>query len=484
MNVLLVRPRPDPRSINLQRFMICEPLELEVVAGHLQRLGHAVDLVDLILERRPLAWFLRRKRYDVVGFTGYINHVQVIRQLARTVRAEQPDARVVVGGVHAEVVPSDFDDPAIDHVLWANGAATLGEIASGLGRDEASALPGVWGHGKPRPAAEHPSGMRPDRAITARYRDRYNYIYHDHCATLKTSFGCPFTCRFCFCTQVCDYAERDLEEVMDELAAIPEPNVFIVDDDFLSRPSRVRAFCRALDERGITRKFIAFGRADFIVRHPEEVRLLAAHGFEAFFVGLESFRAGELDDYDKRTSVEQNVAAVRVLEAAGVQCYSGLITGPDWNRHDFDELIGFLNTFEHPMVNIQPITPMPGTPLYDDELPNLTLPREQAERWDMAHLAFAPSALSPRAYYWHLLRTYWSTSASAPQRRHLRERYGTRVYRRVRRGAVGITWQYLKLIIAPGSPAAPPTPVEPAPARRLSIIPASAGMPARSGDEA
>jgi hypothetical protein len=57
--------------------------------------------------------------------------------------------------------------------------------------------------------------------------------------------------------------------------------------------------------------------------------------------------------------------------------------------------------------------------------------------------------MSPRAYYWHLLRTYWSTSASAPQRRYLRSRYGESVYRRVRRGAVGITWQYLKLIAVP-----------------------------------
>lgn len=450
MNVLLVRPRPDPRSINLQRFMVCEPLELEVVAAHLIRLGHRVDVVDLILERHPLRHFLARQHYDLVGLTGYINHVQVVKRLAREVRLHSPGTRVVVGGVHAEVVPEDFADPAIDHILWANGAVTMGELASGLHAADAAALPGVWAPGKPRPAAEHPAGMLPDRTITARYRERYNYIYHDHCATLKTSFGCPFTCRFCFCTQVCPYLERDLDEVMDELELIAEPNVFIVDDDFLSRPSRVRAFCAAMDARGIRKTFIAFGRADFIVRHPDDIALLAAHGFEAFFVGLESFRAGELDDYDKRTSVEQNVAAVRVLERAGVQCYSGLITGPDWTRCDFDELINHLNSFDHPMVNIQPITPMPGTPLYDDERDSLVLDRGRTERWDMAHLAFVPTALSPRAYYWHLLRAYWSTSASAPQRRYLRQRYGVRAYRRVRRGAVGITWQYLKLIVHPG----------------------------------
>jgi radical SAM superfamily enzyme YgiQ (UPF0313 family) len=445
VRVLLVRPRPDPRSINLQSFMICEPLELETVAAELQHHGHQVDLLDLILEPRPLSWHLSRSTYDVIGFTGYINHIQVIKNLARVAKRLQPQAVVVVGGVHAEVVPSDFDDPAIDHVLWANSVATIAALCDG---SPATDLPGVWAPDKARPPVVQPTVL-PNRTITAKYRDRYNYIYHDRCATLKTSFGCPFSCRFCFCTQVCSYSERSLDAVMDELETIAEDNVFIVDDNFLSRPSRLTAFCAALDERQIAKKFIAFGRADFIVNHPDLITLLAAHGFEAFFVGLESFRAGDLADYDKRTSVEQNVRAVRVLEAAGVQCYSGLITGPEWDRADFDQLASFLNQFEHPMVNIQPVTPMPGTPLYADEGAGLSLSRDRAERWDMAHLAFTPQALSPRSYYWNLLRTYWTTSASAPQRRHLRRRYGTRVYRRVRRGALSITWQYLKLIAAP-----------------------------------
>jgi hopanoid C-3 methylase len=133
-----------------------------------------------------------------------------------------------------------------------------------------------------------------------------------------------------------------------------------------------------------------------------------------------------------------------------VQCYSGLITGEDWGPADFDGLVDFLNQFDHPMVNIQPITPMPGTPLYDEEHEHLTLPRSHSERWDMAHLAFTPTALSPRAYYWQLLLAYYRTSASAAQRRYIKGRYGNHVYRRVLRGALGITWQYLKLIARPG----------------------------------
>ena len=50
MKVLLVRPNTPKQSINLQSFMICEPLELEYVASALQSNGVEVDLIDMLLD--------------------------------------------------------------------------------------------------------------------------------------------------------------------------------------------------------------------------------------------------------------------------------------------------------------------------------------------------------------------------------------------------------------------------------------------------
>ena len=61
MKVLLVRPNTPKQSINLQSFMICEPLELEIVASSLLKNGHEVDLVDMLLEKKPLKYFLAQK---------------------------------------------------------------------------------------------------------------------------------------------------------------------------------------------------------------------------------------------------------------------------------------------------------------------------------------------------------------------------------------------------------------------------------------
>lgn len=447
MKVLLVRVKPHPDTVNLQSFMICEPLELEYAYSVLTADGHEAEILDMLVDKRSFASVLKSKHYDFVCFTGYIVHVGEIKKHAEKVKRLLPAAKTIVGGVHAEVVPTDFICPDINYIIWANGLHTVRRIVNGNDPEQEA---GIYAEGKTKPEVIRlEDEIFPDRKATARYRKRYNYIFHDRCATIKTSFGCPFKCSFCFCTHICNYAVRKLDRVMDELEKIEEDNVFIVDDHFTANNERVRAFVAALDERKINKHFIAFSRADFITDHPETVKLLSEHGFDAFFIGIESFRAGELNRFDKRTTVEQNGAAVRILEENGMQCYSGLIVGEDWGKRDFDTLIDYLNSFDHPLVNIQPITPIPGTPLYDEYPREIVIPREKYELWDMAHVVFRPEKLSRRKYYYHILRAYMKTSANKKQRRFILQKYGKRVYHRVRWGAAHVFLQYVKKILKP-----------------------------------
>ena len=64
MKVLLVRPQTPKASINLQSFMICEPLELEYVAASLKKDNNEVDLIDMLLENKSLKFYL--KQNDVI----------------------------------------------------------------------------------------------------------------------------------------------------------------------------------------------------------------------------------------------------------------------------------------------------------------------------------------------------------------------------------------------------------------------------------
>ncbi len=444
MKILLVKPNPSPQSINLQSFMICEPLELEYCAALLHKLGHESRIADLVIDKSfPKA--LTTDHYDAVAFTAYQVHIGIVKKYAAYAKKVRPDIVTMVGGVQAEVVPQSFDDENIDVVL-TGGLTALEAVIGAMERGESRQKLKELGRTPARANFDFPF---PDRSKTEKYRKHYNYIFHDECATIKTSFSCAYDCEFCFCTRLGRYRERDITEVVDELESIRERNVFIVDDDFLYNRKRVLEFCDLVTRRNIKKTYIAFGRADFIAANEDVIARLAQCGFDAFFVGLESFKSCELSDYNKRTTVETNNRAVRILEKYGIQCYSGLIVGYDWGKSDFDQLIAYINSFEHPMVNIQPITPIKGTPYYERVKDLIFEDETRYERFDMAHVVIKPQKMSVRAFYYNILRAYMKTMVSAKSRRYIKVRYGRKIYRRVRRGAYKIIWQYIKLIINP-----------------------------------
>ena len=449
MKVLLVRPNTPKDSINLQSFMICEPLELEYVASSLLNNNHEVDLIDMLLEKKPLKYFLKQKEYDMVCFTAYITTVGMVKKYAEIVKKYNSNIKTAVGGVHAEVVPDDFIDNNIDYILWANGVETLVTISNTYPNIDINNIPGIYIKGRTKPEIINGNLPYPNREITNKYRNNYNYIYHSNCATIKTSFGCPYKCKFCFCTQICEYSTRELNNVLDEIESIKENNIYIVDDNFLVSRDRIINFCNGLDERNIKKHYIAYARADYIVNNEDLIALLKDHGFDALFVGIESFKKSELKEFQKQSTVEQNIKAIRILEKNGIQCYSGLIVAEDWVKEDFDTLIKYLNSFEHPQVNIQPITPMPGTPLFSEYKYEITIPREKYSCWDMAHVVYKPINLSKRKYYYHIMRAYIKTAANKKQRKYIKERYGKEIYKRVKKGATKIFFQYLKLMFFP-----------------------------------
>jgi len=453
MNILLVRPKPHKDTINLQSFMICEPLELEYLSAYLESFGHNVQIIDMIIEKKPISVFIKKFKPNIVGFTAYLPHVQIVKDYAKEVKNLVHGIVTVVGGVHAEVVPQDFEDPSIDFIVKVNGVNTFKEIIDHIELDRNKAkemIPGVWSDSNKNylidPNIQLPF---PDRHKTNKYRKKYNYVFHEKCATIKTSYGCPCNCEFCFCIQIAqnNYYERDIKSVVEEIKQIEEKNIFIVDDNFLVSIKRVKEFCSLLEQNYIKKNFILFGRADFIVNNKDIIELLKEHGLKAIFVGIESFKEEELANFNKKTNVEMNIQAVNIIENMNLECYSGIIVGYDWEKKDFNNLIDFLRKFKRPILNIQPISPMPGTPLYKKYESKLTVSREKFEIWDMAHLLMEPTKMNKRHFYYQIIRTYYRTCVRFNVHFYLLKMYGLKIYIKTLNGVLKITWQYLKLML-------------------------------------
>ena len=445
MKVLLVRPRPHPETIGLQDVMICEPLELEYLGAALKNAGHEVVIVDMILEGRPLSFFVKQHKPDFVGLTAYIAHINIVKEYAAAVKAAAPACKVVVGGVHAEVVPEDFVDPNIDYIVRGNGIKTMLELV--LGKTDAD---GVWKEGAP-PCAKETTFQypHPDRSLVSRYRSKYYYMFHNPCALLKTSYGCPYQCKFCFCRQITDgkYFVRDLHDVVAELKTIPEQEVYIVDDDFLVDRRRVLAFCDELTVNGLDKRFLIYARADFIAANEDVVKRFSECGLRAVVVGLESGSEAELKAYNKQSSVQSNEQAVAILKRYGVECYGTFILGIDWSKADFISLYAWIKKLGLKFVNLQPFTPLPGTEMYDLYKDRLIIRRSEAEKWDLAHLSVKPSKMSVRAYYWNIILLYYKVTLHPANVLQMIRQYGLRENIKLSFGASKITWQYFKRMV-------------------------------------
>lgn len=444
MNILLVRPAPHPETIGLQHVMIVEPLELEILGAAAVNRGHCVFIADMILEKRSVDTIINSFKPDLCAVTGYITSVPEMIHVCVSAKNINKKIVTAVGGVHCEVCPDDFNHPAVDWRFVRNGLTGFESLLSYIEENPEYLNNNSDHYPKVNPAPEKLRGMLasgeksdfskfdpldfnyilPDRSLTKKHRHRYFYIFHDKVALMKTSFGCPFSCEFCFCRRITGglYRERSLDEVIKELAGIAEREIYIVDDDFLVNRRRVESFLDAVEKAGIEKHYLLYGRADFIADNPDLIKRFASLGLRTVIVGIESFSDAELKKYNKGTDSKVNERALTVLRENKVDCFATVILGVDWTVSDFNNLVNKLIELNVRYVNLQPYTPLPGSvpessaaskktvieasdsTLIDDS--RLLCSRNDYHRWDLAHVTVRPGHLSTAEYYKQIIKAY------------------------------------------------------------------------------
>jgi hopanoid C-3 methylase len=444
MRILLVRPPVPKHTIGLRHIMICEPLELEYVAAGLR--DHEVQVIDLILEK-GLAERLRSFRPDVVGTSSYITGVNEVIKVCRAAKRWNPQCHTIVGGVQAAQVPEDFIDNTVDVIVRGDGTTTMPAVIRALEHgDDVSAIPGVaiprdastLIHGPP--AAYMPKADElplPDRSVVRHLRHRYYYLMHRPVATLKTTWGCWYRCNFCYTWRITDGSpySRSPESIIGELKAIEADEVYIVDDIFLINPRRLAKLADLIRREGIRKNYLVYARADFIAAHEDIIAEWAELGLKAVFVGLEATTDAELDRMDKDSSVDLNLAAIRVLQRHGVDIYGSLIPHPDYTVADWQRLRDFIRSAGLYYVNISPLVPLPGTSEYTVYRDRLAVPREAHGLWDLSH-AVIRTRLPLKEYYRQLLLTYATIIFDLRRARRVTKRTLPSIW----------SWNYIRLL--------------------------------------
>ena len=450
LRILLLRPRPPKETIGLQHVMICEPLELEYLVGNIDKTKASVKIIDMILEKKPIEFFINKYKPHIVGMTAYITHVGAVKEMARKIKCLSNQTITVVGGVHAEVVPEDFISKYIDCIICSNPVETFNKIIDRVRAGvDTKEIEGTYVKGKKHIRTSSYNILPPDRGSVKKYRKKYYYMFHNPCALIKTSLGCPYTCSFCFCKEITGgkYFARKIDEVMEELESIKEREIYIVDDDFLFNENRLNLFCDELEKRNIHKRFLVYGRADFIASHEKVIGRLSRHGLSAVIVGVESVREKDLKDFNKRSSLENNEKAIRILQKYGIELYATMILQPDFTKKDFRQIEDYIIGLNVSFVNLQPLTPLPGTEIYDDYKDKILVSRKDYAMWDLAHIVLKPKYMSIRQYYYQIIKTYARIVLRPDNIIKMLKKYGIKEVAKMWWGSQFVSLQYIGKII-------------------------------------
>ena len=321
-----------------------EPLGLAVLAALTPR-DVETRLLDERVEPLPPA-----APTDLVALTVETYTARRAYQIAGEYRRR--GVPVVMGGHHPTLLP----DEALAHA----DAIVLGD-AEGLWEQVVADAAGgglrrVYEQAAPPPLA----GMRVDRSI---FRGK-RYV---GLTLVQLGRGCRHACEFCSVHAFYGHEvrQRPVGEVIEEIAQARARHVFFVDDDLFADPARARALCEALIPLRL--RWSCQISSD-MARDSGFVDLLRRSGCSTVLVGFESLDPANLRQMGKGWSGRDGGPAsfVRALHAAGIMVYGTFVFGYDADTPAaFDATVDFAVRNRLLLANFNPLTPTPGTRLFD-----------------------------------------------------------------------------------------------------------------------
>ena len=193
------------------------------------------------------------------------------------------------------------------------------------------------------------------------------------------------------------YVYRDIEDVVNEIENIKSDNIYIVDDDFLFNRERLKRFILLIKQKQINKKYICYGRSDFIAQNEDIMKELKEIGLYYVLVGLEAIDDKSLVYYDKKSNINNNVKSIEICNKHKINIMGMFIVDLDYTARDFKMLYEWIKVHELKHVAISIFTPEFGIETYDMFKDKLIT--NNPSHWDYLHVVAKPSKMSVKEYY-------------------------------------------------------------------------------------
>ena len=331
MNILMVYPR-YPVTFWSFKYVLkyiskkaaFPPLGLLTVAAMLPE-DWNVRLVDLNIEKMhdsDLQWA------DFVMISAMLVQKNSVNEVLQ--QCQRLKKKVIAGGPLFTARPEEYAD-LVDHLILNEAECTLPPFLSDLARGTAQRV--------------YRSNEFP--ALQKTPLPRWDLAKINYYALLMIQFsrGCPFNCEFCDVTSLFGHNPRikTEEQFLQELQSIYDigwrGGLFIVDDNFIGNKKAIKSMLPKIVTWMQARNYpfeMLTETSINIADDDELIHLMTQAGFTDVFIGLETPNEESLQECSKNQNCKRDMsAAIKKLQAAGLQVFGGYIVGFD---HDDENI--------------------------------------------------------------------------------------------------------------------------------------------------
>ena len=392
MKVRLIEPAPP--GMHVYSKVHLPRLGLPAIGAALVAHGH--DVAIYVADLDPIDWDDVYSA-DVVGFSTTTSTVTQAYDFADDLKGH--GIPTVIGGPHVTFMADEALAHA-DYVARGEGGEELMlELIDALqGRRLPESILGLSYH---QDGAVHHNPLRPptEDLDTLPFPDLTLIRGHERMrqTPIMTSWGCPFDCKFCSVTAMFGkkYRFRSPQNVIDELKQKAPRHVFFYDDNFAANRKRLKTLLQMIIDEGLHFSWSAQVRTD-VARDPELLDLMHRAGCWMVYLGLESINQTTLDAFDKSQSVEDITFAVRALHEHGIKSHGMFVLGADDDEKGIvRSTVDFALKHKIDTVMLNILTPLPGTPLFDEMDRQGRIFDKRWQLYDALHVVFTPKNMTP-----------------------------------------------------------------------------------------
>lgn len=287
---------------------------------------------------------------DLVGITSWTVNINRAYEIADIYRKNHTP--VVMGGAHVSALPEEAL-AFCDHVV-VGGAEDVWEQF-------------IFDFEQGNTQRIYRSGY------TSRFvKPRHELFHKDYIlGAIQTTRGCPLDCEFCYVTPLTGYKyyRKNPDEVVAELAEIPQKFVFFIDDNLGGHSPRHEAEAIALFEKMIEKNLNKYWYTQSSINFAANERLFktaAKSGCGSVLIGFEAENTESLKSLNKSLNIRVSPALypeyISILQKNGIAVIAATIFGlENDNAESLMHRAAFLRNLKAASITATFLTPFPGT---------------------------------------------------------------------------------------------------------------------------